>query len=149
MRDSAVGIFGINPAIILQLLLQPLVAPRLLDALTQFLHAGDSTPLWDTLLTAIPKPNRDTSQPKNTRPISVTSIWYRLLMKVFVHHLKPHLSTLYAHTQHGFCPGRSCLTAVTTLLPCLDTAAALERPLYVLALDLDKAYDTVARARLD
>ena len=74
MRDSAVGIFGINPAIISQLLLQPLVAPRLLDALTQFLHAGDSTPLWDTLLTAIPKPNRDTSHPKNTRPISVTSI---------------------------------------------------------------------------
>ena len=70
-------------------------------------------------------------------------------MKVFIRRLKPHLSTRYAHTQHGFCPGRSCLTAVTTLLPSLDTVVALERPLYVLALDLDKAYDTVARACLD
>ena len=41
------------------------------------------------------------------------------------------------------------MTAVTTLLPCLDMEAALECPLHVLALDLDKAYDTVARACLD
>jgi hypothetical protein len=35
-------------------------------------------------LSAIPKSDRPTTEPKNLRPISVSSIWYRWVAKVFV-----------------------------------------------------------------
>ena len=70
-------------------------------------------------------------------------------MKVFVSRLTPMLPKLYTQAQHGFCPGRSRLTAVATLLPCFDQAHLQQRPLYGLALDLDKACDSVDRQRLD
>ena len=99
------------------------LATTMLAALQRFLDSGNYTPLWDTLLTAIPKPNRDTTHPKNTRPISITCTWYRLLMKIFVARLSPYLPHLYTDAQHGFCPGCSCLTAITTVLLCTDLAA--------------------------
>ena len=68
-------------------------------------------------------------------------------MKLFVHRLTLHLPTLYPMAQHGFYPGRSRTPAVATLLPCIDCAAATNRALYVLALDLDKAYDSVDRTQ--
>ena len=120
LRDTAVGPFGINTYVIVSLLRQPALAPSLLAALTNTLASADPTPLWDTLLTAIPKPHKDSSLPQHTRPISVTSLWYRLLMKVFTIRLRPHLPTLYADAQHGFCPGRSRLSAIATLLPAID-----------------------------
>ena len=70
-------------------------------------------------------------------------------MKIFVARLSPYLPHLYMDAQHGFCPGRSCLTAVTTVLLCTDLAALATRPLYIFALDLDKAYNCVHRPRLD
>ena len=72
MRETTAGIFGINPPLITHLLCQPHIAPHLLHALQHYLDSADYTPLWDTLLTAIPKPHRNTTLPKNTRPISVT-----------------------------------------------------------------------------
>ena len=43
-------------------------------------------------------------------------------MEIFVARLSPYLPHLYTDAQHGFCPGRSCLTAVTTVLLCTDLA---------------------------
>ena len=40
-----------------------------------------------SLLTAIPKPDRDTALPANLWPILVTSTWYHILMNIFVFHL--------------------------------------------------------------
>lgn len=51
----------------------------------------DTPDLFLALLTAIPKPNRPTTIPANLRPISVTSIWYKLLAKVFCERLTPYL----------------------------------------------------------
>ena len=51
----------------------------------------DTPDLFLALLTAIPKPNRPTTIPANLRPISVTSIWYKLLAKVFCERLTPSL----------------------------------------------------------
>ena len=45
-------------------------------------------------------------------------------MKLFIAHLMPHLPTLHANVQHGFCPGHSCLSAVATLLPCANATKA-------------------------
>ena len=70
-------------------------------------------------------------------------------MKIFVARLSPYLPHLYTNAQHGFCPGRSCLTTVTMVLLCTNLATLAARPLYILALDLDKAYDCVHRPRLD
>ena len=70
-------------------------------------------------------------------------------MKIFIARLSPYLPHLYTDAQHSFCPGRSCLTTITTVLLYTDLAALATQPLYILALDLDKAYDCVQRPRLD
>ena len=64
-------------------------------------------------------------------------------MKFFVARLSPYFPHLYTDAQHGFCPGHSCLTAVTTVLLCTDLAALATRPLYILSLNLDKAYGCI------
>ena len=102
-----------------------------------------------TLLTALPKPGRPPDVPENLRPISVSNVWYRVLMKVFVLRLKSALPSVLSCDQHGFAPGRSCTTAVATLLPILERAGRGRDPAYLLTLDLDKAYDRVHRASMD
>ena len=93
LLDTAAGIFSINPPLVTHILHQPLIAPHLLHALQHYFNSGYHTTLWDTLLMAIPKPNTSTTNPKRTHPIMVTSIWYHLLMKLFVAYLMLHLPT--------------------------------------------------------
>ena len=80
--------------------------------------------------------------PSNLHPILVISMWYRLLMRIFVCRLSPELPQVMSPTQHGFCPGRSTTTALTSLLPALEYLGAVA-PKVLCALDLHKAYDSV------
>ena len=64
------------------------------DSLQRVLVEGCEPSLLATLLTAFPKPGKDPGSPTNLRPISVTSIWYRIIMRVFVSHLRPYLTSI-------------------------------------------------------
>lgn len=58
----------------------------------QHLLDGEAHPeLLASYLTAIPKPDRPTDVAANLRPISVSSTWYRILMRIFVARLSPEL----------------------------------------------------------
>ncbi len=60
------------------------------------LESQVASPLLLSLLTAIPKPGRDTATATNLRPISVSSVFYRLLMKIFVNRLTPFVPMLFS-----------------------------------------------------
>ena len=67
-------------------------------------------------------------------------------MRVFVVRLRVGLHGVLSPEQHGFCPGRSAVTGVTTLLPVLEQASRSPRGCHVLFLDITKAYDLVDRS---
>jgi hypothetical protein len=68
-------------------------------------------------------------------------------MRVFTCRLSPHLQDLYSMDQHGFCPSRNCSTALLNILACVEATSATSDPVFVMALDVAKAYDSVHRER--
>ena len=128
--------------------MEPL-AQLLTAALQRALDSGLEPEWLSTLLTTLPKPGKSTALGKNLRPISVVSTWYRLIMWVFVACLRVGLHDVLSPEQHGFCPGRSAVSGVATLLPVLEQAGRSPRGCHVLFLDIAKAYDSVDRSVMD
>ena len=82
---------------------------------------------------------------KNYHPVSLTSVIYTLLEKIVQQAVIEHLidSGLINDNQHGFVPGRSCITQLLVVLDhwmdILDDHGALD----AIYLDFRKAFDKV------
>ena len=89
-------------------------------------------------------------QPNNYRPFSLTSIICKLLEKIVPQAVMEHLidNGLINDNQHGFVPGRSCITQLLVVLDhwtdILDDHGALD----AIYLDFAKAFDKVPHERL-
>ncbi len=145
---TAPGVFGLDTKVLKLLLANDYLASEFTSHVNAWLADPYDEQVLRTLLTAIPKANKPTNSPSNLRPISVTSSLYRLCMRVLVARIRPALTSVFSPDQHGFCPGRSVCTALYSVLPLLDRAKHTNSPLYLLTVDVDKAYDSVCRARL-
>lgn len=92
----------------------------------------------------------DRNTPGNYRPVSLTAVLCKVMESIVREHLMEHMmkNNLFCDEQHGFVPGRSCMTQ---LLTCIDDwTEALDRgePLDAVYLDFKKAFDTVPHERL-
>ena len=94
---SAPGVFGLDIGLVASLLRVPLFANVLTCALSRLLLEGAAPPLLSTLLTALPKDRAPSVLASRYRPISVSSVWYRILMRVFVRRLEPVARHCVAH----------------------------------------------------
>ena len=90
----AMGAFRVDIGALKCLLAHGPMAHLITDSLQWVLVEGCEPSLLATLLTALPKPGKDPGSPTNLRPISVTSIWYRIIMHVFVSRLGTYLTSL-------------------------------------------------------
>ena len=88
----AMGAFGVDVGALKCLLAHGPMVCLITDSLQRVLVEGCEPSLLATLLTALPKPGKDPGSPTNLRPNSVTSIWYRIIMHVFVSRLRPYLT---------------------------------------------------------
>ena len=92
----------------------------------------------------------DKKDPRNYRPVSLTSVPCKVLESLVRDRLVAHLtdSHLLSVTQHGFRPKRSCNTQLIEVLE--DWSAAVEShcPVDVVYLDFQKAFDSVPHQRL-
>ena len=86
----------------------------------------------------------------NYRPVSITSIISKVMESIvrdrIVEHLMKH--SILANDQHGFVPGRDC---ITQLLLCLEewTSMVEKAEIFdVIYTDFSKAFDSVAHERL-
>ena len=77
--SSNPGVFGLDVKCLRSICKWDEIAEFICDTLNKWVQGEVGDELLLTLLTAIPKPDRDPSQAANLRPISVTSIWYRLV----------------------------------------------------------------------
>ena len=88
--------------------------------------------------------------PGNYRPVSLTSVIGKMMESVIRDSLVKHMmdNNLFCDQQHGFVPGRSCMTQLLVTLELwtelLDSGASID----VIYLDFKKAFDTVPHQRL-
>lgn len=68
----------------------------IVDILNGWVLEEFNTDLFVSLISAIPKPKKPPDQPENLRPIAVTSLWYRVVSKLFAVRLSPYLHTIYS-----------------------------------------------------
>ena len=90
----------------------------------------------------------DKLNPKNYRPISLTSIVSKCFEKVLKNHILSHAESYIVTQQHGFQGGRSCLS---NLLDCMYDAYGMideDGEVDLIYLDFMKAFDSVPHKRL-
>ena len=90
------------------------------------------------------------NNPGNYRPISLTSVIGKIMEALIKDEIVEHFmrNELFCDEQHGFVPGRNC---ITQLLCCLEAWTVLldaGYPVDILYLDFRKAFDTVPHKRL-
>jgi len=90
------------------------------------------------------------SDPGNYRPVSLTSHIGKILEAIIKEKLLGHLMihSLINTSQHGFLPRKSCLTNLLEFLEYVTHAVDSGKPVDVIYLDFQKAFDKVPHARL-
>ena len=86
----------------------------------------------------------------NYRPISLTSSPCKILESIIKDHLLKHLleNNVINSTQHGFLPGRSCLTNLIEYLEYVTEAIDSGKAVDCVLLDFSKAFDKVSHNKL-
>jgi hypothetical protein len=146
--DKAAGPDGMHPRVLKEL--APVISTPLSIVFNKSLEAGQLPQIWkEATVTPLHKKGSKKT-PGNYRPISLTSVVGKLLESLVRDQIVKHMTdnNLFTEDQHGFVPGRSC---VTQLLVVLDTWTRwLDEgvPIDTAYLDFSKAFDSVPHERL-
>jgi len=92
---------------------------------------------------AVEKPGKDPSLAANYRPISLLSLFYKLLERLALQRISPTVEGLLSPDQAGFRKGRSTCDQVADLTTFTENRLQQNRKTGAVFLDLTAAYDTV------
>ena len=95
-----------------------------------------------TFFNLLPK-SGDLLQPGNWRPIAILPVCYKIFAKVLYFRLRYILQAQQGDEQMGFQPGRRCDDALFVLETVVQKAVDKHMPLWMISLDLQKAFDRV------
>ena len=126
------------------------LTPPLLILLHKSLDEGSLPDDWKKgNITAIYKKGSK-ANPGNYHPISLTSIICKLLEAIIRDAIVTHMSVnnLFCDQQHGFVPGRSCITQLLTTFEIWTQAVENGNPVDAIYLDFQKTFDSVPHHRL-
>ena len=82
---------------------------------------------------------------QNWRPISITNSDYKLLAKCLAARLGKVVSTIISEDQVGYIKGRNISTLIRSIDDVIDYLRVTEKPGIILALDFQKAFDTISK----
>ena len=95
------------------------------------------------VITLIPKKDKDPLLIKNYRPISLLSVDYKIIAKVFALRLKSILTEIIHIDQSGFLKGRNIAHNIRLIIDLIDYTNTHDIPGALLLLDIEKAFDSV------
>ena len=115
----------------------------LLQLFNHMLFSGEVPAAWrKTLFKMLPK----TSKPRTTtdfRPIASIRLLYKVFAYMILGRIEDTLETNQPEEQHGFRSNRRIEEHLLTLNVILDKTLEMDQPLWIISLDLSKAFDRV------
>ena len=146
---KSLGPDNVHPKLLKALAMKHDFVMLVTDLFQKCFDSGTLPSAWKTAnVTALHKKG-DKCLASNYRPISLTCILSKIFEKLLRNHILEYVSRSIVEQQHGFLPGRSC---VSNLLECMDIVsdAISEKngAVDILYLDFQKAFDSVPHERL-
>ena len=92
---------------------------------------------------ALLKPNKEPTNPKSYRPISLLCTTYKLYERLILNRVSPTIEECLTPDQAGFRPGRSCCGQVLNLTQFIEDGYETKQITGAVFVDLSAAYDTV------
>ena len=124
----------------------PLVGKALVDCLNYSHQHGElSTSQKQAMITLLEKKDKDRRSLKNWRPISLINVDVKIASKAMAKRLEPILPHLIHHSQNAFVKGRSVFDAIRTIEDTLEFAKRNNRSGILVAIDFEKAFDSLNR----
>lgn len=96
-----------------------------------------------SIITLIPKKDKDKSLLTNLRPISLTNTDVKIITKAITKKINPILDSIISPTQTAYVPKRQVTDNNFLLDKIIQLANRLEENLFILSLDAQKAFDSV------
>ena len=122
----------------------PLIQDHVVNALNYTYKTGEmSTSQRLGVITLIPKKDKDRTQLKNWRPISLLTTDYKLLTKMLANNLSNVLPTVINNDQTAYLKGRYIGENIRTITDIIDLCKAKNMTAALLLVDFEKAFDTV------
>lgn len=91
---------------------------------------------------------KEKDQMKNYRPVALTTAISKLLEAAFLNQMSPYLDKVLATEQHGYRPGRSVASAVTSATSLMSGAILRKESFAVAMFDFSGAFDSAALPQL-
>ena len=127
----------------------PLVGKCLVECLNfAHCHGELSTSQKQAMITLIEKKDKDNRLLKNWRPISLINVDVKIISKVMAMRLESILPFPVHHSQNAFIKGRSIFDAIRTINDILEYAKRNNRTGILVAIDFEKAFDSLNRTFL-
>ena len=118
-------------------------AANILHLYNDLLSSGHSPSSWRrTLFTMLAK-HRKATLVTDFRPIASIRLFYKMFAYMILHRIEPCLDSHQPEEQHGFRAGRRLEEHLLTANLFLDKTLAANIPVWILSLDLSKAFDRV------
>ena len=103
-----------------------------------------STSMRQTVITCLPKGNKDRKLVKNWRPISLLTVVYKLVSSAIAKRLKPLLNDIISEPQSGFISGRSIGDCTRLIYNLMSYTKKHNIPGLLMLIDFEKAFDSVS-----
>nr|KYP74909.1 Transposon TX1 uncharacterized [Cajanus cajan] len=139
--DKSPGLDGFNFAFLKRF--WPLIKVDVMDLLAEF-HTNLKVPkallsYFVTLVPKVPCPQGMT----DFHPISLLRCLYKIISKVLANKLRGILPSIILENQSAFIPGRHMLDSVLVAAEAIDYAQKYKKPIFVMKIYYEKAYDSV------
>lgn len=95
-----------------------------------------------SIITLLPKQNKDITKLDNWRPISLLNVDYKIATKAIANRVKSVINTIIDHTQTGFIKGRYIGENIRLLLEIIEHVED-SRPGLIFFSDFEKAFDSI------
>ena len=124
------------------------IAPSLCALFNKSLRVGVLPSDWKIANVVPVHKHGEKTYVENYRPISLLCLILKVLERCIFNNIKYHIYEQLNPCQHGFMPGKSCVTQLIEVLDQLGRELDRGKQIDVLYLDMSKAFDKVSHTEL-